>query len=108
VPQAGAGETLLVRHIRPVKVTASDVSLIGVISVTVDAVETTYFVSYRNGTWLRCGALDMVGEKGTWDCAVFSGEGEAMAKYPTYPPLLRTSIPDTPYARYAEDRPWLY
>jgi hypothetical protein len=108
LPQPVGAETLLVRHIRPVKVTASDVWLIGVISVIIDAVETTYFVSYRSGSWTRGGALDMAGEKGTWDCAVFSGEGEAMAKYPTYPPLLRTSIPDTPYTRYAEDRPWLY
>lgn len=108
LPQPAGAETLRVRYIRPVKVTASDVWLIGVISVIIDAVETTYFVSYRSGSWTRGGALDMAGEKGTWDCVVFSGEGEAMTKYPTYPPLLRTSIPDTPYTRYAEDRPWLY
>ncbi len=90
-------------HVRPVNVTATEVTLLGVLKAynSITAMDDYFFASFQSGAWRKLGKLTAPIGPANWSVCVF-GAGKMsvdLVKYPSPPPVLRRMIqlPDSMY-----------
>ena len=90
-------------HVRPVKVTATEVTLLGVLAAlnTTTSEDEHFFATFQDGAWRKLGKLTSPVGPATWATCVFGAGKMAvdLADYPTPPSVLRRMIqlPDSMY-----------
>ena len=90
-------------HVRPVKVTATEVTLLGVLAAlnTTTSEDEHFFATFQDGAWRKLGKLTSPVGSANWSTCVFGAGKMAvdLADYPTPPSVLRRMIqlPDSMY-----------